>query len=93
MSRGVIVSRLLLPGSKTTVNIGDISIAESANSAITPAQLTRRIGAVLERLDVIEIELVVKNTKLLGLKKGKNLNVDPPKRYDRNREGLKKFLT
>ena len=49
--------------------------------------------AVLVRLDSIETELVVKNTKLLGLKKGKNLNVDPPKRYDGNKEGLKKFLT
>ena len=51
------------------------------------------MAAILKQIDAIKIELVVKNAKLLGLKKGKNLNIDPPKKYDGNKEGLKKFLT
>ena len=51
------------------------------------------MAAVLERLDAIEIELVVKNAKLVAFRRGKSIRVDPPKIYDGNREGLKKFIT
>ena len=50
-----------------------MSTASGANSAPSPAQMTKIIMELKEQIDRMQAELAAKNAELLGLKKGKSL--------------------